>query len=186
MQWVSVKLTEVHTTRHFTKTALQLTFSLHILSASYLRNIHNYHYYRSHSRPLKSNQWITQQLTAPHQSTHRTWGNMYGAWKQCLVAGITGEEMAGKDAGCRNLASYGRYSSALSCSHTLHVGSRHVPELRHPLPKDALAIKAALQSSSRNIVWCCVALRICCGAVLVIWISLKDLITEYDCLSIEI
>ena len=54
-----MKLTDVHTTLHLTQTVLQLTFSLHSVSVSYLCYIHNRHYDFCHCGPPKPNHWST-------------------------------------------------------------------------------------------------------------------------------
>jgi len=58
-------LTDVYTNRHLKLTILQLAFSLHSVSVSYLCYIHSHHYDCSHCGPLKPNQCNTNYIL-PH------------------------------------------------------------------------------------------------------------------------
>jgi len=65
-----MNLTDVHQNRHLTLTVLQLAFSLHSVSVSYLCYIHSHHYNCSHCGPPKPNQsntnYIPPHITPPN------------------------------------------------------------------------------------------------------------------------
>ena len=87
----SMKLTDVHTNRHLTLTVLQLAFSLHSVSVSYLCYFHNHHYDCSHCGPLKLNQSNTNCMLPHATPTHRLHhplisGQVEPYFGKCLVA----------------------------------------------------------------------------------------------------